>query len=90
MAIHPSGMYFVIAHIDKIHIYALHTDDVAISNFRSVPILVRGCTEVSFSNGGHLFAFNDEENRVNVFKFWQMERHEYGTLQGHEGPIQAL
>ena len=70
MAIHPSGMYIVIAHLDKIRIYALHTDDVLISSFSTVPVKVRGCTEATFSNGGHLFAFNDDDSRVHVYKFW--------------------
>ena len=31
---------------------------------------IRGVDEIKFSHGGHLFALNDNENRVHVFKFF--------------------
>ena len=62
VAIHPSGFYCVIAHLDRVKIYTIHPDDVAHSSFHHHPI--RGCTDIQFSNGGHLYALNDEDGNV--------------------------
>ena len=88
VAIHPSGFYTVIAHVDRIRIYTIHSDDVAVAQFLTHE--VRGCTEISFSNGGHLYAVNDEENNIQVFKFWQNELMPNGVFTGHESPVKSI
>ena len=70
VAIHPSGFYLVIAHLDRIKVYAIYTDDIVPSPFSNREILVRGCSEIQFSNGGHLFAINDDDGTIHVYKFW--------------------
>ncbi len=82
MAIHPSGFYLLIAHLDRIKVYAIHPDDVVPSPFSHEDIAVRGCTEIQFSNGGHLFAINDDDGAVSIYKFWQHERVEHGVFAG--------
>jgi WD40 repeat protein len=51
---------------------------------------IRGCTEISFSNGGHLYAINDEENNIQVFKFWQNERPLEWVFTAHTGLIKSI
>lgn len=72
VAVHPSGFYVVVAHVDRVRIYTIHPDDIAVAQFAYHEI--RGCTEIQFANGGHLYALNDEEGNVHVFRFWQNER----------------
>ena len=62
VAIHPSGFYIVVAHVDRVRIYTVHQDDIAAAQFTSAE--VRGCTEIQFAAGGHLYACNDEEGNV--------------------------
>ena len=96
VAFHPSGFYVVIAHPDRVRIYTVHPDDIAVAQFAIHEI--RGCTEIQFSHGGHLFVLNDENGTISVFKFWQNERipQEYKQLKpkgpGHEPgmPIRSL
>jgi|FrelakmetLWP11LW_1041352.scaffolds.fasta_scaffold143819_1 hypothetical protein len=58
VALHPSGFYAVIAHVDRVKIYTIHPDDVICVLFEYQE--VRGCNEIKFSNGGHLYAINDD------------------------------
>ena len=44
VAIHPTGFYLVIGHLDRVKVYTVHPDDVAASNFDHHDI--RGCTEI--------------------------------------------
>lgn len=62
MAIHPSGFYLVIGHLDRVKVYTVHTEDVAPAQFEHHEI--RGCTEIQFSNGGSMYALNDDANQV--------------------------
>ena len=88
VAIHPCGFYLVISHHDRVMIYTLHPDDIVVAQFHYHEI--RGCTEIQFSNGGHLYALNDEDGNIQVFRFWQNERIPDGVFQGHSGPVQSI
>lgn len=87
MAVHPSGFYVVVAHVDRVRIYTIHPDDVAVAQFAYHEI--RGCTEIQFSNGGHLYALNDEDGNVQVFRFWQNERLDQ-VFKGHTCPVKSI
>ena len=52
VAIHPSGFYLLAGFTDKLKMMHILNDDIR--TVRELPI--RGCREVKFSYGGHLFA----------------------------------
>ena len=81
-------MYAVIAHLDRVKIYTIHQDDVTPSQFSHHEI--KGCTEIQFSHGGHLYAINDEDNNIQVFKFWQNERPAEWIFSGHQSPVRSI
>ena len=58
VALHPSGFYAVIAHVDRVKIYTIYQDYVGCVDYQYYEI--RGCNEIKFSNGGHLYAINDD------------------------------
>ena len=81
----------MVAHLDRVRIYTLHPDDVAIAQFSYHEI--RGCTEIQFSNGGQLYALNDEDGHVHIFRFWQNERLDQvfkDSQLGHSGPVKSI
>ena len=88
IALHPSGFYAVISHLDRVKIYTIHPDDVAPSQFGHHDI--KGCTEIQFSQGGNLYALNDEDHNIQVFKFWQNERPAHWVFSGHNSPIRSI
>ena len=88
VAVHPSGFYIVVAHLDRVVVYTVHPEDVAIANFAHHDI--RGCTEIQFSNGGHLYALNDDDHKVKVFKFWSNECPPQWVFTGHASPIKSI
>jgi cilia- and flagella-associated protein 57 len=52
VAIHPNGLYLLSGFTDKLKMMHILNDDI--KTVRDLPI--RGCREVKFSHGGHLFA----------------------------------
>lgn len=52
VAFHPSGLHVVVAMQDKIEIYNVLSDKLT----KSKTINLKGCNEIKFSHGGHLFA----------------------------------
>ena len=88
VAIHPTGFYLVIGHLDRVKVYTIHPDDVAPAHFEHHDI--RGCTEIQFSNGGNMYALNDDEHRVLVFSFWQNSKIANGVLTGHTSNVRSI
>ena len=93
---HPSGHYIVISHFDKIRMYCILSGDA--SGNHSKPITVhpyhhfpmKGTDEIKFSHGGHLFAVNDDENGVHLFKFFHGDRPENYVFRGHENKVTSI
>lgn len=86
MALHPSGFYLLVAHFDRVQYYTVFPDGVKPGQF--VP--VRGCTEISFAHGGHLFAVNDEEHNVHVVRFWEAIRPFEYKFSAHTGKVKSI
>jgi len=55
LAFHPSGFHVIVAFVDKIRLLNIFEHDIVC--FKELPI--KGCKEISFSNGGHLFAITN-------------------------------
>lgn len=52
VAIHPSGLYLLVGFTDKLKMMHILNDDLKTVR----ELAIRGCREVRFSHGGHLFA----------------------------------
>ena len=52
MAFHPSGFHVIVGFTDKIRMMNIFSK--GLKTFWDIPI--KGCREIRFSNGGHLFA----------------------------------
>ena len=66
VAFHPSGFHIVVAIQDKI--LFMNILSKALQQFKSIP--VKGCREIKFSNGGHLFAAAHGNNASFVYNFY--------------------
>lgn len=69
LAFHPSGLHLLVALTDKINVYNLRADKL--HKFKEWPI--KGCCDIKFSNGGHLFAAVCENKEVRIFDFYKTE-----------------
>ena len=79
---HPSGFHIVVALTDKILIMNVFSNNLEI--FKSIAI--KGCHEVSFAHGGHLFAaINDKV--ILVHNFWTWERPANYQFNAHMNKV---
>ena len=71
IAFHPSGLHFIVALPDKVNICNLLSKDVKVKT--SLPI--KGCTEISFAHGGHLFACaaGQGNREIHIYNFYTNE-----------------
>jgi len=51
---------------------------------------VKGCNEIRFANGGHLFAIVSAEKNIHVYNFYTYECTERMKFQGHMGRIMSI
>ncbi len=68
VAFHPSGLHLVIGFLDRVRIMNVYA-----RNLKQIPdvnITFKGCKDIKFSNGGHLFACINGYT-VNVVRFYQ-------------------
>jgi WD40 repeat protein len=68
VAFHPSGFHIVVGLPDKILMMNLFSREL--KTFKNLP--VKGCREIQFSNGGHLFAAVNQ-NAVQIYNFYTGE-----------------
>jgi len=69
IAFHPSGFHVIIGLDDKIQMM-----NVLSKSLNSIKqISIKGCREIRFSNGGHLFAVAFLANGVHIFNFYTGE-----------------
>ncbi|KAJ3340317.1 Cilia- and flagella-associated protein 57 [Gonapodya sp. JEL0774] len=83
VALHPSGLYAAVGFSDKLRVMTLLTDDARVTK----EISIRGCREVCFSNGGHVFAAANN-TAIQLFATWTTEP--LATLKGHNGRVRSL
>jgi len=56
--------------------------------FKELPI--KGCRDIRFSNGGHLFACTSQ-NKVAIYKFYTAEQpSEYNFEKAHIGKVKCI
>jgi cilia- and flagella-associated protein 57 len=65
MTCHPSGLYLLVSFNDKIRHMSVMPGKI--EPFHDLSI--KGCKEIKFSNGGHLYACHDTSD-VHVYRFF--------------------
>jgi len=86
VAFHPSGFHIVVAFADKIQL--MNVLSSSIKEFANVPI--KGCREISFSPGGHLFACGVQQSSIHVYNFYTLECPSYRQLRGHLNRVRSI
>ena len=86
VAFHPSGLHLLVALQDKI--YMCNVLSKSIKDYKS--IMIKGCNEIRFSNGGHLFACVAHEKQIHVFDFYTCHLPERMMFTGHNGRIMSI
>ena len=86
VAFHPSGLHLVIALQDKINICNVLSNSISICKV----MLIKGCNEIRFSNGGHLFAAVALEKLIHVYNFYTYDCNERMQFQGHMQRIMSI
>ncbi|GBF89931.1 cilia- and flagella-associated protein [Raphidocelis subcapitata] len=83
IALHPSGSLLLVGFSDRLRLMAVLLDDL-----RTVKeFAIRGCREVCFAHGGHLFAAANGA-AVGVFSTYTSEN--IGNLRGHNSKVRGL
>lgn len=82
VSLHPSGLFILVGFSDKLRLFTILIDDLRpVKDFA-----IRGCREVLFSNGGHLFAAV-HGNVIQIFSTITLDS--VTNLKGHNGKVRA-
>jgi WD40 repeat protein len=83
IAVHPSGLFLLVGFSEKLRLMNILIDDIR--TFKE--IMIRGCRECCFSNGGHLFAAANA-NLIQVYSTFSFENT--SNLKGHNGKVRSI
>lgn len=79
LAFHPSGLHLVLALQDKILMCKVLSEEIA--HFKNLAI--KGCSEIRFNHGGHLFACVSADKNIHIYNFYTYECTERMKFTGH-------
>ena len=85
VAFHPSGFHLIVGFTDRVRM--MNVFQKSLKSYHVIPI--KGCREIRFSNGGHLFACASQSN-INVYKFYTGENTPEMIFKSHLGPVRCL
>lgn len=85
VAFHPSGFHIVVATGDKILL--MNVLSKSLHQFKNIP--VKGCREIQFSHGGHLFAAS-YVNTTYVYNFYTGECPSHFVCKGHSQRVRSI
>lgn len=85
VAFHPTGFHIVVGFTDRIRMMNVFKD--SLKPFQTIGI--KGCREIRFSHGGHLFACASQ-NHVNIYKFYTGENNVNLIYKAHQGPVRCI
>ena len=85
VAFHPSGFHLIVGFTDRIRMLNLFKDELKEYN----SINIKGCREIKFSHGGHMFAIA-HLNQINVYKFYTGENTPDLCYKAHYGSVRCL
>ena len=86
IAFHPSGLHLIVALQDKVLMCNVLSSQIEF--YKQIPI--KGCNEIRFANGGHLFACVFNEKNVHVYNFYTGDSPPNMQFQGHMGRIMSI
>lgn len=84
VAFHPSGFHIIVGFTDRVRM--MNVFQKSLKSFHTIAI--KGCREIRFSNGGHLFACASQSN-INIYKFYTGENGDM-IYKMHGGPVRCL
>jgi WD40 repeat protein len=85
LAFHPSGFHIIVGFTDKVRMMNIFSKKLA--TYKEIPI--KGCREIRFSNGGHLFACTNQHN-ISVYKFYTAENPTEYNFKAHIGKVRCV
>jgi len=85
LAFHPSGFHIIVGFTDKVRM--INVFQKTLKTFKEIPI--KGCREIRFSNGGHLFACTNQHN-ISVYKFYTAENPPEFNFKAHIGKVRCI
>ena len=85
VAYHPSGFHLIVGFTDRVRM--MNVFSKSLKQFHAISI--KGCREIKFSNGGHLFACACQNN-INVYKFYTGENTPDMIYKSHKGPVKCI
>lgn len=86
VAFHPSGLHLVVALQDKILMMNLLSEKLQQHKMLSV----KGCNEIRFSNGGHLFACTVNQKDILVYDFYTADCPPNMNFSGHVSRVMSI
>ena len=86
MAFHPSGLHLVVALQDRVMCCNVLSSVIQPYNFMQI----KGCNEIRFSNGGHLFACVQNDKVIHVYNTYTGDCSERMIFIGHMGKIMSI
>ena len=82
VAFHPSGFHLIVGFTDRVRMMNVFQKNL--KSFHTIPI--KGCREIRFSNGGHLFAAGVGQKTC-IYNFYTGECPQNLQCSGHSGRI---
>lgn len=86
VAFHPSGFHIIVALLDKIQM--MNVLSKSLNQIK--PLQIKGCKEIKFSNGGHLFAAAYGNNSIHIYNFYTGECPPYYQCRGHMNRVRCI
>ena len=85
VAFHPSGFHIVVGFADKVKM--MNVFATTIKYYKEIHI--KGCKEIKFCNGGHMFAAANGHD-VHIFNFYTGECPPHMKFKGHNNKVTSL
>lgn len=85
VAFHPSGFHLIVGFNDRIKMMNVFQNDL--QPYKDIPI--KQCREIVFSNGGHLFACQNQ-GIICIFKFYTAENPSDYVFKKHTALIRSI
>jgi|Transcript_17140 WD40 repeat protein len=85
LAFHPSGLHIVVGFSDQVRM--MNILDKTLVEYKKLPI--KECREIVFSNGGHLFACQNDKD-VWVYKFYTASIIQQFKFSMHTQPVKRI
>ena len=85
LAFHPSGLHIIVGFVDKIRMMNVFARNIKSYN----EIQIKGCKEIKFSNGGHLFACANQIS-IHIYRFYTASLPQEYVFKEHQSRIKCI